>query len=99
MSIYSLVRQKKLNPEMSKNPSMGCMMLLTPAMQVYFAFLFPISVGIYIIMSTIISFIQMVVLNHVYAPKKVLAKVMIDETIYRRSRENNIKKIHEMKQD
>ncbi|MBQ5995633.1 MAG: YidC/Oxa1 family membrane protein insertase [Clostridia bacterium] len=98
-SIYSLVRQKKTNPEMAKNPSMGCMMLFTPAMQIYFAFLFPISIGIYIIMSSAISFIQMIVLNHIYSPKKVLAKAMIDETVYRRSKEINTKKINEFKND
>lgn len=99
MSFYSLIRQRKTNPEMSKNPTMGCMMFMTPAMQIYFAFLFPISVGIYIIMSTAISFIQMIILNHVYSPKKVLAKAMIDETIYRRSKEENIKKIKENNKD
>lgn len=98
-SVYSLVRQRKTNPEMAKNPSTGCMMLMMPAMQVYFAFLFPISVGIYIIMSSAISFIQMLVLNFLYSPKKVLAKTMIDETIYRRSKEENTKKINEFKQD
>ncbi len=97
MSIYSLIRQRKTNPEMAKNPSMGCMMLFTPAMQIYFAFLFPTSVGIYIIMSSAISFLQMIVLNHLYSPKKVLAKAMIDETVYRRSKENNTKKIKELK--
>ena len=78
---------------------MGCMMLFTPAMQIYFAFLFPISIGIYIIMSSAISFIQMIVLNHIYSPKKVLAKAMIDETVYRRSKEINTKKINEFKND
>ncbi len=97
MSIYSLIRQRKTNPEMAKNPSMGCMMLFTPAMQIYFAFLFPTSVGIYIIMSSAISFLQMIVLNHLYSPKKVLAKAMVEETIYRRSKENNTKKIKELK--
>ena len=96
-SIYSLVRQRKTNPEMSKNPTMGCTMLMMPAMQVYFAFLFPISVGLYIIMSSLISFVQMIVLNHLYSPKKVLARTMIDETIYRRSKEENTKKINEFK--
>ncbi len=99
MSIYSLIRQKKTNPEMAKNPSMGCMTLFTPAMQIYFAFLFPISVGIYIIMSSAMSFIQMVVLNRIYSPKKVLARAMIDETVYRRSKEENIKNINEIKKD
>lgn len=98
-AIYSLIRQKKTNPDMAKNPSMGCMMLFTPVMQIYFAFLFPISIGIYIIMSSIISFIQMIALNHIYSPKKVLARTMIDETVYRRSKENNTKKINEFKND
>ena len=98
-AIYSLVRQKKTNPEMSKNPTMGCMMLFTPAMQIYFAFLFPVSIGIYIIMSSAISLIQMLVLNHIYSPKKVLARAMVDETVYRRSKEEHIKKINEFKND
>ena len=97
MSVYSLIRQKKLNPEMSKNPTMGCMMLFTPAMQIYFAFLFPTVVGIYVIMSTVVSFAQMVVLNITHSPQKVLAKLMVEETVERRSKEANIKKIAEMK--
>lgn len=97
MSVYSLIRQKQTNPEMAKNPTMGCMMLFTPAMQIYFAFIFPISVGIYIIMSSLVSFLQMVILNFTHSSKKVLAKVMVEETIYRRSKEANIKKVHEMK--
>lgn len=98
-SIYSLQRQKKTNPDMAKNPSMGCMMLTTPIMQIYFAFLFPISIGIYIIMSSALSFVQMIILNHVYEPKKVLAKTMIEETIYRRSKEEYTKKINKFKQN
>lgn len=96
MSLYSQYRQKKTNPEMAKNPMMGCMTLYMPIMQIVFGFMFPISVGIYTIMSTGISFIQMVILNHIYAPKKVLARVMVEETVYRRSREENVKKIKEM---
>lgn len=96
MSMYSQYRQKKTNPEMAKNPMMGCMMLYMPAMQIFFGFLFPVSVGIYTIMSSGISFIQMVILNHIYAPKKVLARVMVEETVYRRSKEENTKKIKEM---
>ena len=97
MSVYSLMRQKKLNPEMSKNPTMGCMMLFTPAMQIYIAFIFPTVVGIYVIMSTVVSFAQMVVLNITHSPQKVLAKLMVEETVERRSKEANIKKIAEMK--
>ena len=68
-----------------------------PIMQIVFGFMFPISVGIYTIMSVGISFIQMVILNHIYAPKKVLARMMVEETVYRRSKEENTKKIKEMK--
>lgn len=98
-AFYSLYRQKKNNPEMANNPSMGCMMFTTPVMQIWFAFMFTISVGIYIIFSSFISLLQMLVLNHIYSPKKVLARTMIDETIYRRSKEENTRKINEMKQD
>ena len=97
MSLYSQYRQKKTNPEMAKNPMMGCMTLYMPIMQIVFGFMFPISVGIYTIMSVGISFIQMVILNHIYAPKKVLARMMVEETVYRRSKEENTKKIKELK--
>ena len=96
-AIYSLVRQKKTNPEMSNNPSMGCMMFSMPVMQVVFAFVLPAIVGFYIIISSLISFIQMLILNRIYSPKKVLADTMIDETVYRRSKEENTKKINEFK--
>ncbi len=93
MGIYSWLRQKKTNPEMAKNPSMGCMTLTTPIMSIWFSFMFPASVGVYIIMSTVFSMIQMVVMNKVYSPKKVLAKTMVDETINRRAKEKMLKKI------
>ena len=99
MSIYSLMQQRKMNPEMAKNPSMGCMMLTTPIMQIWFGFMFPVGVGFYTIFSVMISFLQMVVLNHFYSPKKVLAKTMIDETIYRRSKEQNTKRVVDCKKD
>ncbi len=87
MALYSYLRQRKLNPDMAKNPSMGCMTFLSPAMSVWFSFLFPASVGIYIIMSTALSLVQMVIINQIYTPKKVLAKLMIKETINQRARE------------
>ena len=99
MGIYTFLRQRKTNPEMAKNPSMGCMSLMTPAMSVYFSFMFPASVGVYIIISTALSFIQMVVLNQIYSPKKVLAKDMVNETINRRAREKLLKKVSEKKNE
>ena len=99
MALYSFFRQRKTNPEMAKNPSMGCMSLMTPAMSIWFSFMFPASVGLYIIISTALSFIQMVVLNQIYSPKKVLAKDMVDETINRRAREKLLKKVSEKKNE
>ncbi len=95
IGVYTWLRQKKTNPEMAKNPSMGCMSLMTPAMSIYFSFLFPASVGVYIIMSSALSFVQMLITNKIYSPKKVLAKTMVEETINRRAREKIFKNVAE----
>lgn len=96
-SVYMFIRQKKTNPEMAKNPSMGCMTFMTPAMMIWFSFVLPINVGVYMILSNILALIQMFVLNYTHSPNKVLSKVMVDETIYRRSKEANMRKAHELK--
>ena len=93
MGVYTWLRQKKTNPEMANNPSMGCMSLMSPAMSIYFSFLFPASVGVYIIMSSALSFVQMLITNKVFTPKKMLAKAMVDETINRRAREKILKNV------
>lgn len=93
MGVYTWLRQKKTNPEMANNPSMGCMSLMSPVMSIYFSFLFPASVGVYIIMSSALSFVQMLITNKVFTPKKMLAKAMVDETINRRAREKILKNV------
>jgi YidC/Oxa1 family membrane protein insertase len=90
-SLYMYMRQRKQNPEMAKNPTMGCMTFMSPAMSLWFTFMFPAGVGIYWIISNVLSFIQQVILTNVYSPKKVIAQQMVDETVQRRSRENNVK--------
>ena len=87
---FTFIKQRKLNPEMAKNPAMGCMTFMTPAMSVYFTFILPAGVGFYWIVSNIISFIQVVVLSAVYSPQKVIAQQMVEETIQRRAREKNV---------
>lgn len=91
-SVYMYIRQRKQNPEMAKNPTMGCMTFMSPAMSLWFTFMFPAGVGVYWIISNIISFVQQVVLTNIYSPKKVIAQQMVDETVTRRSRENNVKR-------
>ncbi len=90
-TIYSFIRQKRMNPEMAKNPAMGCTFLFMPFMSLWLAFTFPVGIGIYWALNSLISFVQMVILNHTHSPEKVLAKVMVDETIIRISKEESLK--------
>ncbi|MBR2414503.1 MAG: YidC/Oxa1 family membrane protein insertase [Clostridia bacterium] len=90
-SILMYLRQRKTNPEMAKNPSMGCMTFMSPLMSAYFSYTFSAGVGVYWIISNILTFFQTLILNQVYKPEKVIAMNMIDETVERRSKENSIK--------
>ena len=91
-SLFMFFRQKKQNPEMAKNPTMGCMTFMSPVMSLMFTFMFPAGVGVYWIISNVFSFIQQVVLTSLYSPKKVIAEQMVDETVVRRSKENMTKR-------
>lgn len=90
-SVYMYLKQRKQNPEMAKNPAMGCMSFMSPAMSLIFTFMFPTGVGVYWIISNIIAFVQQVGLSIFYSPKKVIAQQMVDETVVRRSKENTTK--------
>ena len=52
-SLFMYVRQKESNPEMAKNPSMGCMTFGMPLFSLYFTFQFPIGIGVYWIASSV----------------------------------------------
>ena len=91
-AVYMYMKQRKQNPEMAKNPSMGCMTFMSPVMSLVFTFVLPCGIGFYWIISNILSFIQQIILSNAYSPKKVIAQQMVDETVTRRSRENNVKK-------
>ena len=88
-AVYTFIRQRKTNPEMGKNPTMGCMLLLSPAMSGFFSY--RLSAGFYWIISNILSFIQMIAMNIFYKPSDLVAAQMIDETVQRRAREKSIK--------
>ena len=90
-SVLTQLRQKKNNPAMDNQQMMGCMMLTMPLMSVWFTFQFPAGMGMYWILSNILAFFQTLVVGHFYAPRKTIAKLMVDETIYRRSYENTKK--------
>lgn len=91
--IYTWMRQKQTNPEMAKNPMMGCTAFGMPLFSLVIAFQFPAGAGIYWIMSNIIAFAQMILLNYTHSPKKIIAKMMVEETVNRRSKEENMKLI------
>ena len=89
--LYSQMKQKKTNPAMSNNPMMGCMTFGMPLFSLYFVVNYPAGIGIYWIASSIFGFLTTVIIGHFYNPKKMIAKLMVDETIERRSKENNTK--------
>lgn len=90
-SVYMFIKQKKTNPEMAKNPAMGCMTFMSPLMSLMFSYNMPAGIGFYWIISNILSFIQTVGLAISLKPDAIIAGQMIDETVQRRSREENIK--------
>ena len=97
--VYSHIKQKKSNPAMANNPMMGCMTFVMPLFSLYFVVNYPAGIGIYWIASSIFGFLTTVIIGHFYNPKKMIAKLMVDETIERRSKENNTKLIVKNKEN
>lgn len=86
-SVLTQVRQKKANPNMENQQMMGCMMLSMPLMSLWFTFQVPAGMGMYWILSNVLAFFQTLIVGHFYAPRKTIAKLMVEETIERRSYE------------
>lgn len=86
-SVISQIRQKKANPNMENQQMMGCMMFTMPIMSGFIAWGFPVGMGMYWILSSLIAFVQTLVLGHIYSPRKTIARDMVEETVYRRSYE------------
>lgn len=93
-SLVSTLIQKKNNPAASQQMgSMMMMMLMMPFFSFYISFKVTAAVGFYWIISNIVALLQQVFIAYQYPPRKTQAKLMIENTIERRSREENIKKI------
>ena len=90
-SVYSLIKTKKSTPDAANTASMGCMMLFMPFMSLWLAYTFPIGIGVYWAINSLLSFFQMLILNKVYEPKRVIAKMMVEETNVRRAKEESVK--------
>lgn len=91
-SVLTQVRQKKANGgAMDNQQMMGCMMFMMPVWSVFLTWSFPVGMGMYWILSNLLAFIQTLVLGHIFAPRKTIARLMVDETVYRRSYERTKK--------
>ena len=91
-SLLMQARQNKNNPQAAQMKSMTLMtMLMMPAMSLWITFSLPAAVGVYWIISNIVAFFQTLILGYTHEPRKLLAKLMVEETIERRSREANLK--------
>ena len=93
-SLLSQARQKKANLNMENQQMMGCMMYSMPLLSVWIAWSLPVGMGMYWIISGLVAFAQTLILGNIYAPRKTIARDMVEETIYRRSFEKNKKAIN-----
>jgi len=97
-SAFTFLRQRKTNPEQQQNAMMmGCMSFGMPLFSAFLALSFPVGIGIYWIISSLIAFVQTVALHAFMPPQRMLARVLVEETVQRRSRENSRKRIAEFK--
>ncbi|MDE7124814.1 MAG: YidC/Oxa1 family membrane protein insertase, partial [Eubacterium sp.] len=93
-TIVSTLIQKKNNPAAAQQMSqMMMMMLMMPIFSLVIAFQVPAAVGFYWIISNVIAILQQLFIAKFFPPKKSQAKLMVENTIYRRSKEENFKKI------
>lgn len=94
-SIISMMVQKKNNPAMAQQQglSMKLMMLAMPLFSLFIAFQVTGAVGVYWTVSNLIAIVQQLVIAKFFPPKRSQARLMIENTIERRSREASLKKI------
>jgi len=98
--VYSMIKQKKNNNSAAPGGALmtGCMTFGLPIFSLIWVVTLPAAIGVYWTASSLCGFITQIILGHFYSPKKVMAKLMVEETIERRSKENYIKSITEVKE-
>lgn len=80
MTFYTTAKQKKLNPEASAQMgSMNLMLYIMPLFSVWIAFSYPAGIGYYWICSSLVGFVQSIVLNKIYTPEYVAKLVEKDK--------------------
>lgn len=90
-SLYAQITQKRANPAMANNFMTGCMTFGMPFFSLFFVVSYPAGVGLYWIASSVFGLISMALMNRFYNPQKAIARLMIEETVARRSKENAVK--------
>lgn len=81
-SIYSQIRQKKMNPAAAAGPQQGSMLLLTfgmPIFAIWIAYKYPAAIGFYWAASAFFAFLQQIILNKIYTPEYVQKLVEKDK--------------------
>ena len=93
-TVVSMLIQKKNNPAASQQMGQMIMMsLMMPLFSLYIAFKVPAAVGFYWIISNCVAILQQLFIAKFFPPKRSQARLMVENTIERRSREASIKKI------
>lgn len=101
MTIYTTSKQKKLNPEASAQMgSMNLMFYVMPIFSIWMAFSFPAGIGYYWICSSLVGFVQSIVLNKIYTPEYVAKLVEKDKKKKKNKKKSGfMQKYNEMLQE
>lgn len=101
MTIYTTSKQKKLNPEASAQMgSMNLMFYVMPIFSIWMAFSFPAGIGYYWICSSLVGFVQSIVLNKIYTPEYVAKLVEKDRQKKKNKKKSGfMQKYNEMLQE
>lgn len=79
MTIYMQIRNKKMNPDAPNMGGMNVMLYVMPLFSIWIAFRYPAGIGFYWTMSSLFSFVQSIVLYHIYTPEYVASLVEKDK--------------------
>ena len=79
MTIYMQIRNKKMNPDATNMGGMNIMLYVMPLFSIWIAFKYPAGIGFYWTMSSLFSFVQSIVLYHIYTPEYVASLVEKDK--------------------
>ena len=89
LSLYTMLMQRKQNPgqQQQNMMMMGCMTLGMPLFMFYFTMTLPVATGLYWATGSFISLVQGLIFAQIFTPNKVLAQLMVNDTINRCARE------------